>query len=196
MTAQEYKPGERLRVTLDVEARHTKGGVLHVSHGEYPNYSVLLIPLDQPGVTIERLVPAEGMPKPGELWESQAYGRMFVIEDRLYGIALSDGKRVFPLEDVLAQGPVTPIYREQPAPEAAKDFPADDEPETVPIAGVAPGTIVSSPEWNAGKPVRIREINELGANQVEARWEGLTGGIGCVCVAENYPVVMVEEPGR
>ncbi|GII84559.1 hypothetical protein Ssi03_25490 [Sphaerisporangium siamense] len=226
---QDYKPGERLRITLEATVYHVADGVLHVAHDNDQAYRRCLpIPVDQPGVTITRIAPAEGMPKPGELWET-ALGRMFVVEYRS-GVALADGRRTYAVEEVLGYGPMAPLYRdpEEPMPadeeaaeirrrlrEAGGDSPKIgellrraaartaederwpvDEPEPVPIAGVAPGTVVTSPEWADGAAVRIEDVEDLGASQVKVCWKSVEygGGAGRVCVAEDFPVTIVEEP--
>lgn len=183
----DYKPGEVVDITIT-------GARLSAAHAQPPSLDHLGILVDErylrvplgPSVTVTRRVPAEGMPKPGELWESQFYGRLFVIEDRRNrGVKLTDGQTTYALDDALEYGPLTPIYRDEPTPDAVAPQPAtvatqDDEPGTVPIGGVSPGTLVTYDEWNAGAPVRILSVED--AHPVEP----------IVKVVYEYP----EKPGR
>lgn len=181
---QDYKPGERLRVTVDIDVINPGLAFLV---GKTARGEKISFPADDENIIIERLVPAEGMPKPGELWETATGRRVLVIvgEDDCCPILFSNGFGLQTLADLFDEGPLTPIYREpeptvdpeaaafreQPAPEAAKDFPADDEPETVPIGGVAPGTDIKTPAWNDGQPVHVLAVDDIGNDHVRVRFE-------------------------
>lgn len=168
MSGQNYKVGEKLRVTVEVTVGDANAYFMDVELAGGP---VLRVPLGHEGVAIERLVPADGMPKPGELWESARGSRLFVVAHRDHfdnsGIRLTDGSHHYTLFELLKNGPLTPIWREENPPAIAElrerlattPF-GDDEPETVPIGGISPGTLVTHDEWNAGEPVRIISVED------------------------------------
>jgi hypothetical protein len=168
MNALEYKPGEVVDITITAARLSTSHAqppaVDHL--GVFVDERYLRIPLGA-SVAITRCVPAEGMPKPGEVWETCDGRRVFVVEQRdRYDnthIRFIDGTNSFHLEDLLGRGPLTPIWREEvpPAvvdPETNPEAWSTDEPEQLPIGGVTPGAIVRTPEWVDGDPVRIVSV--------------------------------------
>ncbi|MBP2704473.1 hypothetical protein JOL79_11670 [Microbispora sp. RL4-1S] len=65
-----FQPNERVRVTVDVAVHHASDGVLHGTYGTQQNLNeqLLSIVVTEPGVTVQRLAPADGEPRPGQIW--------------------------------------------------------------------------------------------------------------------------------
>lgn len=232
MSAPEYKPGEKLRVTIDVTAEpppDAPDDMLVTFYEGARGRLFLPIPLDQPGVTIERLAPAEGVQE-GDLWRDgdgdlwfahqvdanddtsiEPYLIMQPVKSSKRSIYYSpmDVHRRYVLVELVHREPVGPeaaAFRERLA-EAATSFPTGDvgrhpeawpvdEPETVPIAGVAPGTVVRAPELCANQPVIIDSVEDAGEHydEVKVSYSGpaVLGWTGEALVSADLPVTIVE----
>ncbi|GII63582.1 hypothetical protein Skr01_36670 [Sphaerisporangium krabiense] len=238
---QEYRPGERLRITLETTVYHVADGVLHVAHDNDQAYSRCLpIPIDQPGATITRLAPAGGV-QAGDLWRDAdgdlwfatlvdsdldgdgtpllmatvktskraAYGydipeevhRRHVLVELVHREPVDDDAAEIRrrLREAGGDSPEIGALLRRAAARTAEDerWPVD-EPEPVPIAGVAPGTIVQTPKWNAGEPVRVFSVLDAGEHhdEVSVRYQDIGGH----CAADtalapaDFRVTIVEEP--
>jgi hypothetical protein len=163
----EYRTGEVLRIALD--ARVTRDtiatpGWLHVQIADGGH---LVLPLSTDpsgdGMDVTRLVPAEGMPQDGELWQDANGMRLLVCTGRYGQVVLSDGQNQRSLANVLEYGPLTPIWQ-HPRPEQVAD-----EPVTAPIGTVVPGALISAPELEGGTPVHLVNVEGVSANADELR---------------------------
>jgi hypothetical protein len=77
-------------------------------------------------VRINRRVPADGMPRPGEIWEDRLGGRWFVIadggSDTVNFVSAERSVRTQRLSDMLADyGPLRRIWSGEPTAESAAD---------------------------------------------------------------------------
>ncbi|MEV7011584.1 hypothetical protein [Streptosporangium sp. NPDC051022] len=121
---EQYKVGERVRVIVE-------GAVAHVTDGEELYPGELTIALENPAglydvtvpldaVTVERLVPAEGEPQPGDIWKDSLGVERFAYLDSPNGeILLQDADGVVNLwrHFHIEYGPLTKVYRPKPAEE-------------------------------------------------------------------------------
>ncbi|MEV6035963.1 hypothetical protein AB0L65_32740 [Nonomuraea sp. NPDC052116] len=130
-----YLPGETVRVTMTGKVGKVVPGV---EEGDWDELSLDLdddqggmavrIPLGWVNTRIERLVPAAGMPKPGEVWQDRNEQRYFVVVDA-YGnpkFMTSKGSQ-YPVADILlVSSPLTPLIQD-PEPESARAPSVDEE---------------------------------------------------------------------
>ncbi|MEU8035675.1 hypothetical protein [Streptosporangium sp. NPDC049078] len=117
---EQYKINERVRVLIEGAIVYERDGndalaeltiALETSTGDLYDVTV---PLDQ--VTIERLVPADGKPKPGEIWRDRHGTDRFATKDSQYAeIVLQDAAGAVRRWQYVNQhyGPLTRVY---PAP--------------------------------------------------------------------------------
>lgn len=126
----EYEAGEIVNVTIPgARVLKHQGGerpCLLVTHFLGGENIVSHIPLDVPGISITRKVPAGGMPKPGEIWEDAHGGRWYVIEatgvstDPMSVVTfVSPNKHTHwsPLYELLELGPMRRIWPDKTNPE-------------------------------------------------------------------------------
>lgn len=134
-----YLPGETVSVTvIGKVGRIIEGDDVNRAEGDWPEIRVdvesevggitLAIPLGWAAVSISRVMPAAGLPKPGELWTNRNGEQLFVTKDR-YGNPQFVTTTDLPhsIADMNNRsGPLTPIYR-LPEPERVPDWTWDDE---------------------------------------------------------------------
>lgn len=134
-----YLIGETVSVTVTGKVtRVIEGNDVNTAEGDWPEVYVeaeseeggitLAIPLGWNAVSISRVMPAAGMPKPGELWTNRHGVHLFVTKDR-YGNAqfVTPTNGPYPIADMNdSYGPLTPIYQ-LPEPEQEADWTWDEE---------------------------------------------------------------------
>jgi hypothetical protein len=126
-----YLPGETVRVTLTGKVGRVVPG--DAEEGDWDELSLdiddkqggvsVRIPLGWANARVERLVPAAGMPKPGEVWQDGKGCRYFVVVDA-YGssprLMAGDGSR-YPVDDImLTASPLTPLIQD-PEPQTGEE---------------------------------------------------------------------------
>jgi hypothetical protein len=114
MTTPNYKPGDRVRVTVEGVASVASGNVMHVSY-ETPSGStagVTVVP-SAAAVSVEVLGPVEWPPQRGDLWRD-AQGDLWWAVQRGDKVLLTfSGDTASPADYVMRDcGPVTLAYRE------------------------------------------------------------------------------------
>jgi hypothetical protein len=112
----EYQDGEYVRIVIDTaRVQKEDAGWLECLLGAYR----CVVPLDGPGVTVERVAPAEWPPQPGDLWHDRTQTSWFAAdvadigETDLPDIVLvsEDNHRLVPDEVNQRYGPMTLEHR-------------------------------------------------------------------------------------
>jgi hypothetical protein len=113
----DYRPGERVRVTIEAPS---KGTVMDVLHLALASGTEVEIPLED-DVAIERINPAEWPPQPGDLWRDRhgstwfAFwgldaGRVFMVPNNPVRGELNTPTPNAVMESV---GPLALVHREE-----------------------------------------------------------------------------------
>lgn len=87
MTERVFRDGEKVRLVVEVDVRHASNGVLHGTYGDQPdpNQRLLSVVYGEPGVTVHRVTPADGEPKPGQVWADRHGSEWFAVDGRRTG---------------------------------------------------------------------------------------------------------------
>lgn len=130
-----YLPGETIRVTLTGKVGKVVPGA---EEGDWDELALDLdddqggmavrIPLGWVNARIERLVPAAGMPKAGEVWQDRHENRWYVVSDAYGKPRFMDSKgSQYPIADILLlSSPLTPLIQD-PDPEPTPEPSVDEE---------------------------------------------------------------------
>ena len=131
-----YQPGERVRVTFEGSIREVRAedpawndAEVLLQPGDDLVAPYIVVPLKWPGITINRLRPADGAPRPGQIWANRWGTELFAADSsRRTGrpevhLHAPDGTSAYWAEvHACKDGPIT-LVRDvaEPAPELLLD---------------------------------------------------------------------------
>lgn len=173
----QYQPGETIRATVNAQ-------IISVLD-EGPRGRALLVQLtmkdgstkqgrihlDAPGVTIEQLVPADGAPRPGQMWATTDGTEWYASHRKGCGpdiyLQAPDGRAWHWLDVHTGEhGPITLV---RPVP--AKPDPAESPLTAADLIGKTDVRVIAE-QWNGGQPVRIISAHAgEHFDEVSIRWQ-------------------------